>query len=72
MQFINYHKLILNLRGAGGLSGRQVSEKTGIELSKIHRMTNNGAYKATDLDMIKLLDLHYDYVPHLHDRSLML
>lgn len=68
---INYRTIILNLRGAGGMSGRRIEAYTGVSETKICRMATDGNYIATDQDMIQLLDLHYDICPHLHKRGLI-
>ena len=68
---IDYSRVILNLRGAGGLSGRRIEAYTGISEAKQCRMASGGSYIPRDTDMINLLDLHYDYCPHLHDRDLL-
>lgn len=72
MIMINYRTIVLNLRGAGGLTAQEVSDKTGIRLHKIHRMASGGSYIPRDTDMIELLNLHYDYCPHMHKKSLLM
>ena len=67
---LDYRRLVLNLRSAGGLSGREISELTGIPEVKISRMAAGGIYKPTDSDMVELLDCHLDYCKHLHDGRL--
>lgn len=69
---IDYRTVILNLRGAGGLSARRIEAYTGVPECKIYRMASGGAYRATDSDMIHLLDLHLDFCPHLHDKKLLI
>jgi len=68
---INYSRLILNLRGAGQLSYREISDITGIPKHKINRMANGGNYIPRDTDMIALLDCHLDHAPHLHSRDVL-
>ena len=68
---IDYRTLVLNLRGAGGLSARRIEAFTGVPEAKIYRMAKGSDYKATDSDMINLLDLHLDHCPHLHKKSLL-
>ena len=68
---INYTKVIFNLRGAGCLSCRQIAELTGVSQAKQYRMMKGYDFEATDKDMINLADIHLDYCPHLHNKSIL-
>ena len=69
---INYHRLVMNLRGAGALSARQIECKTGVKQAKLYRIASKGVYVVHDVEMVSLLDLHYDNCPHLHNKRQLL
>ena len=68
---IKYDRVLLNIRGAGMLSAREIQLLSGVPEEKQYRMINGGAFKATDKDLIGLLDVHYDYCGHLHNQSII-
>jgi hypothetical protein len=69
---INWHKVIMNLKGAGGLNLRQIAAKSGISHYKVQRISQGHKYRLDLLETLRLLDLHYDYCFHLHDKQLLI
>jgi len=68
---IDWPRIIINLRGAGDLTLREIAEKSGLSEHKVQRISKGDHYRLDMLEGIGLLDLHYDMVPHLHDGRLL-
>lgn len=69
---INWHKILMNLKGYACLNLRQISELSNIGYYKIQRISKGDNYRLDWDEALMLLDLHYDECLELHTEDLWL
>ncbi len=68
---INWHRIMMNLRGYAAMSMREISEVTNIPEHKLHRISNKGSFRLDAWEVVNLTDCHYDYCFRLHTENLL-
>lgn len=66
---VNWHRILMNLRGYGMLSTRKISKLTGVSEAKLQHIASGNRYKITFNEGMALLDCHYDYCSGLHCKA---
>lgn len=68
---IDWHRVLMNLRGYAGMTMREIANETGVPPHKLHRISNGTQYRLDIDQVLALIDCHYDHCFALHTKQLI-